>query len=86
MVYVDGLNLHHGMDSTSARTHLWLDLVELAASLRSRQRLFGVRYFTAPVLNEPEAQARQAHYIDASKSLHPGRIKAVEGRHQAKQA
>lgn len=84
MVYIDGFNLYHGLHEGKNRSHLWLDLVKLSASLRSRQRLVGVRYFTAPVLNEPAAQARQAHYIDALESLYPSQIKVVEGRYQAK--
>lgn len=84
MVYIDGFNLYHGLHEGRNRAHLWLDLVKLGASLRSRQRLAGVRYFTAPVLNEPAAQARQAHYIDALRSLYPAQLKVVEGRYQAK--
>lgn len=84
IVYVDGFNLYHGLHEESGRSLLWLDLVELARSLRARQTLVGVRYFTAPVLNEPAAQARQAHYIDALKTRYPSLISVVEGRYQAK--
>lgn len=84
MVYIDGFNLYHGLHEGKNRSHLWLDLVKLGASLRARQRLVGVRYFTASVLNEPEAQARQDHYIDALESLYPSKIKVIKGRYQAK--
>jgi uncharacterized LabA/DUF88 family protein len=84
MVYVDGFNLYHGLHTNGRHAQLWLDLVKLGASLRPKQRLLCVRYFTAPVLNQPQAQARQAHYIDAMKSLHPTQISVTEGRYQAK--
>lgn len=84
MVYVDGFNLYHGLHDTSGRQHLWLDLVALAQSLRPRHRLVGVKYFTASVLNDPSAQSRQDHYIDALSSLHPEVVKVVLGRYQAK--
>lgn len=84
MVYVDGFNLYHGVHDWSRRRFLWLDLVKLAASLRPSQRLVGVRYFTAAVLNNAGAQSRQAHYIDALESLYPGQIEIVMGRYQQK--
>lgn len=84
MVYIDGFNLYHGLHASSGRAHLWLDIVELSASLRPKQRLVGVKYFTASVLNDSGAQARQDHYLDALTSLHPGVLKIVHGRYQAK--
>lgn len=84
MVYVDGFNLYHGLHSTSKRQHLWLDLVKLSKSLRPNQKLVGVRYFTATVLNDPDAQSRQAHYIDALQAKYPNLIQVILGRYQAK--
>lgn len=83
MVYIDGFNLYHGLHESTGRSHLWLDLVKLGSSLRSKQRLVGVRYFTAPVLNDPQAQARQAHYIDALRSLYPAQLKVNRPRFDA---
>lgn len=59
--------------------------MKLGQSLRTRQRLVAVRYFTAPVLNDPGAQSRQAHYIDAMESLHPSVLQVVNGRYQSKE-
>lgn len=84
MVYVDGFNLYNGIHDWSGRRLLWLDLVTLAQSFRPDQRLVGVRYFTASVLNNPGAQSRQAHYIDALTSRHPHQIEVVKGRYQVK--
>ena len=84
MVYVDGANLYWGLHDKSKRRDLWLDLVALARELRPRSRLVGVRYFVAPVVGEPEAQSRQAHYWDALRALHPNMVRLVEGRYQTK--
>lgn len=84
IVYVDGFNLYHGLKDETGRAHLWLDLVKLSQSLRPRQRLVMVRYFTAPVLNNPDGQGRQAHYQSALLALHPGKIEIVQGRYQAR--
>lgn len=84
MVYVDGFNLYYGLHDTSKRQHLWLDLVKLSKSLRPNQKLVGVRYFTATVLNDSDAQSRQAHYIDALQAMHPKLIRVILGRYQAK--
>lgn len=84
MVYVDGFNLYHGLHDTSVRQHLWLDLAKLAQSLRPKQQLVGVRYFTATILNDPTAQSRQGHYIEALSSKNPGIVEVILGRYQAK--
>lgn len=79
MVYVDGFNLYHGMHDAFGRATLWLDLVELARSLRPKQELVHVRYFTAPVLNDPGAQSRQATYVSALEHRYPHHFKPVWG-------
>lgn len=84
MVYVDGFNLYHGLHSKHGRKYLWLDLVQLATSLRPQQQLVQVKYFTAPVLNDPGAQSRQAHYLNALRAKHPHQISIILGRYQAK--
>lgn len=84
MVYVDGFNLYHGVHDWSQRRFLWLDLVALSKKLRPRQQLVGVRYFTAPVLNNAGAQSRQAHYIDALESCYPEALEVIKGRYQQK--
>lgn len=84
MVYVDGFNLYHGLHDKTGRQHLWLDLAKLAKSLRPKQQLVGVRYFTATVLNDPTAQASQGHYIEALSKKYPGVVEVILGRYQAK--
>lgn len=84
MVYIDGFNLYNGIHDWSSRRYLWLDLVELARSFRPDQRLVGVRYFTAPVLDNRGAQSRQGHYMDALRSKYPRLLEIIEGRYQTK--
>ena len=83
IVYVDGFNLYHGLHDDSGHSLLWLDLVKLAQRLRPHQQLIGVKYFTASVLNDPAAQSRQDHYIEALTSLYPTHIDVVMGRYQS---
>ena len=85
IVYIDGYNLYHGMHQEFGRATLWLDVVRLAQSFRPAQRLVNVKYFTAPVLDNPPAQSRQAHYIDALSALYPSQFSAIMGRYQKKQ-
>lgn len=74
-VYVDGFNLYW-VCTTSLSDVFWLDLVKLAESLRPRSNVAMVKYFSAPVLDEPAAQSRQAHYVAALESLYPHRLTA----------
>lgn len=85
MVYVDGFNLYHGLHDAYGHRMLWLDLVKLAKSLRPTSRLVGVKYFTASVLNEPQAQSRQDTYINALKAKDPDLLEVVMGRYTSKQ-
>ncbi|HEY3560007.1 MAG TPA: NYN domain-containing protein [Kribbella sp.] len=84
IVYVDGFNLYHGLKERSGRRLLWLDLVELARLLRPRSRLVRVRYFTAPVLDDPPAASRQTRYLDALVAQNPGLVEVTQGRYQKK--
>src|SRR6218665_677423 len=84
MVYIDGFNLYHAMHDAFGHKTLWLDIVQLAQSFRPSQTLVGVRYFTAPVLGDPEAQSRQAHYVDAIRARYPNTLRVVQGRYQRK--
>lgn len=85
IVYVDGFNLYHGMHDEFGRSAHWLDLVALAQSFRPKQRLISVKYFSAPVLDNPEGQSRQAHYIEALRARYPSQFIPVMGRYQKKQ-
>lgn len=84
IVYVDGFNLYHGLKDQFGRRMLWLDLVELSRSLRPRSSLVQVRYFTAPVLDEPPAASRQGRYQHALLAQNPGLVDIVQGRYQKK--
>lgn len=84
IMYVDGANLYHGLHRKFGRRFLWLDLVELAHRLRPRSRLVQVKYFTTPVIDEPDAQSRQARYGAALKAKNGSRILLVNGRYQTK--
>lgn len=83
-VYVDGFNLYHGMRSKHGRRYHWLNLEALAKNiLRPHQTLVQVDYFTARVRKQPEAQERQATYLDAL-AAHSDCVRIVEGRFQEK--
>lgn len=83
-VYVDGFNLYHGLHEKAGCRYLWLDLVALVRTLRRRSSLTKVRYFTAPVLNDPSALSRQSDYLAALTAHNPGLIDVVNGRYQPK--
>jgi uncharacterized LabA/DUF88 family protein len=83
-VLVDGFNLYHGMKKQRGRRYLWLDLVKLAQRLRPRDHIIDVRYFTAPVLDDAGAGARQQTYLQALRAQNPGVLQIVEGRYQRK--
>ena len=53
IVYVDGFNLYHGMHDEARCRLLWLDPVRLVRLLRPKDDLQVVRYFTAPLLDNP---------------------------------
>lgn len=84
IVYVDGFNLYHGLKDKFGRRLLWLDLVELSRSLRPRSALLQVRYFTAPVLDNPHAASRQGRYQQALIANSAGLVDIVQGRYQKK--
>lgn len=84
IVYVDGFNLYNGMHDRYSHQFLWLDVVKLSQSLRPRSSLLKVRYFTAPVLNQPAAQSRQDNYLKALEAAHPNEVEIYLGRYQSK--
>lgn len=82
--YIDGFNLYHGIHARWGRKYLWLDVVALVQSLRSQSCVERVRYFTAPVLDDPEAASRQSIYLRALAAANPGVFELVQGRYQRK--
>ncbi len=83
-VYVDGFNLYHGLHDSARCRWLWLDLIKLAENLRPQSKVGTVRYYTADVLGQPDAQSRQGTYLNALDALHGDRIDIVRGRYQSK--
>ena len=71
--YIDGFNLFYGMRSKGWQRFYWLDAYKLAGNLLlSSQQLSIVRYFTAPILpdpNDPDKDKRQTTYLDALATL-----------------
>ena len=65
IAYVDGFNLCHGLRDKYRWRYLWLDLECLAQRLRPNDHVVAVCYFTALVMDEPAALARQRTYPDA---------------------
>ena len=84
VAYVDGFNLYHGLKAGYGRRYHWLDLQALVRGLlRPGQELLEVQYFTARVRDNPDAELRQALYLEALAS-HSLRVRLIEGRFQDK--
>jgi len=84
IAYVDGFNLYNGIHDAYEHKYLWLDLVKLLTNLRPSNELVKVKYFTSILLDEPDAQGRQAEYIGALKAQYPDQIEVIPGRFQRK--
>lgn len=84
VVYVDGFNLYHGIHDWSRCRWLWLDLPALAKSLRPRNEVAKVHYFTAPVMNDVEGGKRQQVYQNALNARYGDLIEITQGRYQRK--
>ena len=79
VAYVDGFNLYHGLKAGYGRRYHWLDLQALVRDLlRPGQELLEVQYFTARVRDNPDAELRQALYLEALMS-HSLRVRLIEG-------
>jgi uncharacterized LabA/DUF88 family protein len=85
IAYIDGFNLYKGVHEAYAHRYLWLDVVKLVQSMRPRSELVAVKYFTSTLIDEPDAQSRQDHYIRALEAANPGVIQVFYGRYQAKE-
>jgi uncharacterized LabA/DUF88 family protein len=83
VVYVDGMNLYHGLRAKYGRKYLWLDLYALASELRQPDTVIKVRYFTTIVAGEPEAARRQETYLAALTALRP-QVEVVRGKFKIK--
>jgi hypothetical protein len=83
VIYVDGMNLYHGLKAKYGRKYLWLDLYALAGQLRRPDTIVKVRYFTTIVAGEPEAARRQETYL-AALVAHRPQVDVVRGRFKVK--
>lgn len=64
--YIDGFNLYNGLRDGYQRKYLWLDLEALCGDLLlADQELTSVKYFTAPVRNNPASLRRQQKFWNA---------------------
>jgi uncharacterized LabA/DUF88 family protein len=84
IAYVDGFNLYHGIHEKFRRRYLWLDLETLVHRLRPNDQIVAVKYFTAHVLDDPGALARQRTYLSALAIHSNGLVDVVHGRYQRK--
>ena len=84
IAYIDGFNLYNGLHENYSHRYLWLDLVALIRNMRSKSKLLKVKYFTATLLDDPDAQGRQAHYIAALEAAYPDLVEVIYGRYQRK--
>jgi hypothetical protein len=84
IAYVDGFNLYHGLRAKYRHRFLWLDVVELARRIRPHDRIAVVKYFTAEVLDDPDALARQRTYLSALRAHGGPALEIVLGRFQTK--
>ena len=86
MVYVDGMNLYHGVRSTGVPRYLWLDVRALSLSLlQPNQVLSGVKYFTSLFSSDGDDVGmvhRQSTHLKALDTLVG--LEVVEGRFQSK--
>lgn len=82
IAYVDGFNLYNGVHDAFSHRFLWLDLIKLMQELRPNHHVIRVNYFTAPLLDDPDAESRQATYWNALEATHAERVQIVKGRYQ----
>jgi hypothetical protein len=84
IAYVDGFNLYHGLRAKHRHRYLWLDVVELVRRIRPHDRIVAVKYFTAEVLDDPDALVRQQTYLSALRTHGGPALEIVLGRFQSK--
>lgn len=66
IVYIDGFNLYHAIDSLGNPSLKWLDLRALAESiLRKDEVLREVKYFTAYATWRPDSYSKHRSYVAA---------------------
>ncbi|MXY95056.1 MAG: NYN domain-containing protein [Caldilineaceae bacterium SB0670_bin_27] len=73
IVYIDALNLYHGLRDIGWRHCLWLDIYQLSLNILGKnQRLEKIHYFTTEVLYDPQDKyklKRHRTYLKALREL-----------------
>ncbi|MCC7018016.1 MAG: NYN domain-containing protein [Rhodospirillales bacterium] len=70
IVYVDGFNLYYG--ALKRTPYKWLNIMTLCNFLLPKNRIVGIKYFTALVTarpNDPDQPTRQQIYLRALRTL-----------------
>jgi len=80
-VYVDGFNLFFGIRSKNPEAVNFNIVAYLRARLGKNQRLVAVRYYSAPVIGNPDAERAQKRYFAALKA---SGVDVILGRFQEK--
>ena len=81
VVYIDGFNLYYGVNSLNRPRFKWLDIGKLGAMLAGGE--CAVKYFTAPIRNDPEKEQRQKHYHLALAAACPS-LEIIKGEFHPK--
>lgn len=80
-MYVDGFNLFFGIRSKNPKAVNFDVASYVQSRLGSNQRLASVRYYSAPLLDNPEAERAQKRYFAA---LRASKVEVILGRFQQK--
>jgi uncharacterized LabA/DUF88 family protein len=80
-VYVDGFNLFFGIRSKNPKAVNFDVASYVRSRLGSNQRLASVRYYSAPVVGNPDAERAQKRYFAA---LRASKVEVILGRFQQK--
>ena len=80
-MYVDGFNLFFGIRSKNPKAVNFDVASYVRSRLGSNQRLASVRYYSAPLLGNPEAERAQKRYFAA---LRASKVEVILGRFQQK--
>ncbi len=82
VVYVDGYNWYHSIFRWRPEWK-WLNIQSFFEYLRSREEVVAVKVFSAMVIHEPDACARQETYFKALKTL--SKLKLILGLFQPRE-
>jgi len=76
IVYIDAFNLYYGaLRDSNCR---WLDLGLMVKNILPKNEIIEIKYFYAPLKNNPEKYLKQRLYINALKK-HQSNFKGIKG-------